>query len=316
MTRQLPVLTSLRGIAALSILLHHITVYFLPELGKYIGQFTPFLNKSYLWVDFFFILSGFVACHAHQKHFSHQIKSSQFFVFITSRFTRLYPLHFITLTVLVIMEFIYLFFYTRIPPSIPLANIPIPFDCEYSVKALLLNLLFIQALPKWSSWNQPAWALSAIWITAFTIPFTITVILRTDKITRIFIVILCLIPLFLIEQQKGTLDFLCWPGMVRCFTETVIGIAAYTLYRDKNRKPLIYGTAPMLYFLFLLTLLSLFLPIRHGVTIILFLALIPSAACVESDPVSTHPILIFSGKISFSLYMVQWLSFEAINKIS
>jgi peptidoglycan/LPS O-acetylase OafA/YrhL len=60
MSRQLTALTSLRGIAALLILMHHIGNTLFPEIGKYVGQFTPFLQKNYLWVDFFFMLSGYI----------------------------------------------------------------------------------------------------------------------------------------------------------------------------------------------------------------------------------------------------------------
>lgn len=315
MTKQLPALSSLRGIAALGILLHHITVYFLPELAKYSSRFTPFFTKNYLWVDFFFILSGFIACHVHQSRFSSTVTRSYFINYIISRFTRLYPLHFVILTGFVIMELIYLYFYSHISLSIPFESLPLPFDSEYSEKALLLNVLFLQALPQWGSWNGPSWAISAIWIIAFTVPFSIQLTRQSSKGTDIFLFLLCLISLTIIYRQQGTLDVLSWSGLVRCFSETLMGILAYKVYDYACTKRFL-APSSFCSIVFLFTLVSFALPIHHIVTVISFLPLIITAAFIKKDFIFTNPPLLFLGKISFSLYMIHWFIFQLIDKIS
>jgi len=315
MTRELPAITSLRGIAALGILIHHITIYLFPEIGKYTGQFTPFFQQNYLWVDFFFILSGFIAGHVYQNRFSRKITGAQFISFIVSRFTRLYPLHFVILAGFVIMELTYLYFYSHIPLHAPFTNLPIPFDSEYSLKALLLNVLFLQALPQWGTWNGPSWAISAIWLIAFTIPFSIQFIRQSTKVTDILLFSLCLFALVIIYGQQGTLDIISLSGLVRCFSETLMGIIAYKVFSHAYTKRFLDYRAgcPII---FLCALLSMALPIHPVITVLSFLLLILTAAFVKSDIIFTNPTLLLLGKISFSLYMIHWFLFQLLDKVS
>jgi len=57
-------LTSLRGIAALGIVFHHFIATIFPDLHSF---FVPdrSISKLYLFVDLFFILSGFVLSHVY-----------------------------------------------------------------------------------------------------------------------------------------------------------------------------------------------------------------------------------------------------------
>ncbi len=59
--RRVPALDGLRGIAALSVMAFHFNIFFLPQAG--LSKFVPFLNRAYLAVDLFFLLSGFVMAH-------------------------------------------------------------------------------------------------------------------------------------------------------------------------------------------------------------------------------------------------------------
>jgi peptidoglycan/LPS O-acetylase OafA/YrhL len=77
---------SLRGIAALLVVFYHI------QFGEHVRLFweVDFFRKGYLWVDLFFILSGFVISYtaALGKHSWPQVKA-----FWRARFARIYPLH-------------------------------------------------------------------------------------------------------------------------------------------------------------------------------------------------------------------------------
>lgn len=60
-------LTALRGIAAIMIVLLHFHLWYgaiVPE------SVNPFMDKLYLMVDWFFMLSGFVMCYVYQDVFS------------------------------------------------------------------------------------------------------------------------------------------------------------------------------------------------------------------------------------------------------
>lgn len=61
-------LTFLRGIAAL-IVVHHFSYYALPKTGSILSAYSDFFRNGYLWVDFFFILSGFIMTHVYMEKF-------------------------------------------------------------------------------------------------------------------------------------------------------------------------------------------------------------------------------------------------------
>src|SRR5277367_5726076 len=87
--RRISSLDGLRGIAAMTVVAFHFNVFFLPQARL------PFLNRAYLSVDLFFLLSGFVMAHVYGRDlaFNWQIYWQRFAV---ARFARIYPLFAIT----------------------------------------------------------------------------------------------------------------------------------------------------------------------------------------------------------------------------
>jgi peptidoglycan/LPS O-acetylase OafA/YrhL len=59
---RLPSLTGLRGIAAVAVMLFHFGFAYLPQAG--IMELLP-VDRAYLSVDLFFMLSGFVMAHVY-----------------------------------------------------------------------------------------------------------------------------------------------------------------------------------------------------------------------------------------------------------
>ena len=58
-------------------------------------------SKGYLWVEFFFALSGFVLTHVYGARVTELWRAQGYFSFLRARLARLYPLHlFMLLTVL------------------------------------------------------------------------------------------------------------------------------------------------------------------------------------------------------------------------
>ena len=76
-------LDGMRGIAAIFIFIRH--------TGEYWGSFEFF--HSYLAVDIFFILSGFVIAHAYENRFEEKSMATSKFIVI--RLIRLYPMYFL-----------------------------------------------------------------------------------------------------------------------------------------------------------------------------------------------------------------------------
>lgn len=88
------VLDSFRGISAICVVMVHLSLS---------GSITElsFIKSSYYFVDFFFILSGFVLTHAYKNK-----KHINFKDFLKARFFRIYPLH-------LVMFFVFLMLFAK-----------------------------------------------------------------------------------------------------------------------------------------------------------------------------------------------------------
>src|ERR1700744_3320893 len=89
--------TSLRGIAAVLVVAFHYAVP-LRHVGFDVNRYTLLVARGYLWVDLFFILSGFILCHVYANQLVDIRSIASFF---RARFARIYPLHIATLLLLV-----------------------------------------------------------------------------------------------------------------------------------------------------------------------------------------------------------------------
>lgn len=144
----LPALTGLRAVLALGILFFHFT-------PPHMQLLYPVINSAYVFVGFFFLLSGFVLAYNYADRPTPLIKR----VFWRTRFARLYPVFLLSLAI-----------------SIPMLQ------AEWHARShhdfftgLLLTPLLLQG---WSPvlatfWNTVAWALSAEALLYVTFPWLI-----------------------------------------------------------------------------------------------------------------------------------------------
>jgi peptidoglycan/LPS O-acetylase OafA/YrhL len=120
---------------------------------------TPIINNNFvrnsdLFVDFFFVLSGFVITYTYQN----MSTTNELRTFYQKRLKRLYPLHFIMLIVFVLLEVI--------KHNIPL-NIKInqPANVNNNLTSFITSLLLLNSVKVPGvndvSWNIPSWSISA-----------------------------------------------------------------------------------------------------------------------------------------------------------
>ena len=141
-------LDSWRGIAALMVALFHF------RSTSHIAD-TPFILNSWMFVDLFFVLSGFVISHS---YFSRLANPAQVQQFIVLRFGRLYPLHFAMLALYVGCELLKL----AAVHFTGLTFDDVPFTGHRTVPSIFTNLLMIHALGMHDqlTWNEPSWSIS------------------------------------------------------------------------------------------------------------------------------------------------------------
>lgn len=131
-------LDGLRGIAALAIAARH-APFLWPSAYP-----TGILQRSYLAVDFFFVLSGFVLAYAYSARFGAGMTARQF---MTARLVRVYPLYGFAV-LLVVATAPNLIFFGKV-------------DALVFAKDALFAILFLPSLvkPELFPLNAPAWSL-------------------------------------------------------------------------------------------------------------------------------------------------------------
>ena len=142
-TTRFEVLDSLRGVCALLVVLFHLPV------SSHLHALA-LTRHGYLFVDFFFVLSGFVIAHAYGARLSTGREVGRFLI---RRVGRVWPLHVAVLGAFVVLEFCRLWFHFDDITAFARDRAP-----EY----LLTNLLLIQAygIHPYLTWNGPAWSIS------------------------------------------------------------------------------------------------------------------------------------------------------------
>lgn len=160
-------LDSLRGIAALAVALHHL------QVASHI-YFFPITRNAYLFVEFFFVLSGFVIAHAYADRLKSGNDAARFMV---KRFGRVWPLHAVMLLCFIAAEL-----------ALCIANrhahIPLPrppFSEDRTVLGIPINLLMLNGLAPLSgaAWNAPSWSVS-VELAAYLL-FAITSLLNNQR---------------------------------------------------------------------------------------------------------------------------------------
>ena len=118
-------------------------------------------SKGYIWVEFFFALSGFILFYAYGSRFGVGLKAEAIGTFLAARVSRIYPLQLATLLAVVILEIDRRIVGTR---ELNVSFFDVPTFGGRRAGTFLSNLFMVQA---WGihdvlSWNSPAWFVKKI----------------------------------------------------------------------------------------------------------------------------------------------------------
>ena len=92
--------SSLRGIGALLIAAYHIRIALNPAVE--VASYTQFLEKGYLWMELFFLLSGYTMARVYFDRFAADVSLRAVLKFLALRMARIYPTHILVLLAMVI----------------------------------------------------------------------------------------------------------------------------------------------------------------------------------------------------------------------
>jgi peptidoglycan/LPS O-acetylase OafA/YrhL len=292
-------LTPLRGIAAIWVFVFHfqgrVVQFVFPEQ-------THIVDKGYLMVDLFFIMSGFIICHVYQKSFHNGLTWVNFRRFIIARFARIYPLHLFTLVFLIIF--------------IALAN---QWNIIFDPKAIPTNILLLHStgINNVFTWNVPSWSISAEWWAYMIFPLLIFFIYKKKSQAITIFVLFAIISYFAImfwiprhdpfdpaalvpHNLDTTFDF----GYLRGLAGFISGLLLYKIY-EAGIWDKIFRKDLTALFIMLITVICLHYDINDGFYIILFILLV-YAFCLNDGKLHVLCNFRFAqylGKISYSIYL-------------
>ncbi|WP_318519198.1 acyltransferase family protein [Photobacterium leiognathi] len=300
--RRFEALDAFRGLCALAVVMYHLLL---------VGSITEFhfFRGSFIFVEFFFVLSGFVLAHGYG--FRENLK---FLPFMEARFFRLYPLHLFMFLVFFVLELAKLIAYKT--GGFIFSNEP--FTNFFSLREIIPNLLLIQSwvpFAKHLSFNAPSWSISVEFY-MYALLFLSVIIFKSYKILSWgFISIIAFIALYL-ELYFPTLSVL---RGVSCFFGGATIYSLYRLFSDKIKVSFVIGTL-----LESILILCVYFNVSYGfeykeiVTPLLF-CLVVLFFSFEFGGISyilksKVPQLI--GKLSYSIYMTHYAIIFCLTSIA
>jgi peptidoglycan/LPS O-acetylase OafA/YrhL len=147
MTKRFHALDSARGLLAITVAAFHFP--FLTHLTN-----LDLFEHTDLWVDMFFVLSGFVMTHVYLDRVNDRADLQDF---LSRRFGRIYPLHLLTLLALLAIQL------GGMALDLFEGHQPEPMTGSYDLAALVPQLLLLNSVNLTSdlTWNIPAWSIGA-----------------------------------------------------------------------------------------------------------------------------------------------------------
>jgi peptidoglycan/LPS O-acetylase OafA/YrhL len=308
-------LTPMRGIAALLTVIFHIDLFMGGALVH--PTATSILGRMYLMVDFFFILSGFIMCYVYGNRFTGRVGKTDFKKFTIARFSRVYPLHFVTLVFTIIMLFIFGLLGVPKNPILQVNN------NAYSV---LTNLLLLHSMNfhNWFTWVHASWSISTEWWAYMIFPFLVAPFFKLKSGGRMLVCFLCfagyfcimyfIIPIITVPKELSFIKFSrsLWTinvafeyGFIRCLCGFILGMMMHHAYQDQWGKRIL-GNGWTMGLLAIAAFTSMHFDLPDIITVFFFPLLLLSGAYGSENInrlFSTRPLQRL-GDWSFSIYLV------------
>ncbi|MET4082105.1 peptidoglycan/LPS O-acetylase OafA/YrhL [Pedobacter sp. UYP30] len=215
MKHRFGVLDIFRGLFASAVVFYHMSAF----------SDTPIINNDFIknadmFVDFFFVLSGFVICYSYREIAT----ASDWKTFLKKRIYRLYPLHLVMLLVFLLVEGIKLLLQNHVHINNSLDNS----TTTFFTSLFLVNSVKFPGVHD-IGWNMVSWSISAEWISYIvfsTVCFGLTSLkLGRWKVIPYFLVAIVSYFILLQFTKNTKLDY-TWDygflrGLIGFFTGTV-----------------------------------------------------------------------------------------------
>lgn len=293
----LPELTALRFFAAALVMAYHYALVWAPSALDATGL----LGKGSLGVDFFFVLSGFILTHVYLA--AREAGQFRYGDFLWARLARIYPLHFVTTLIAVVI--------LSIGYKIgALADDPVYLD--FVVKTLAM-------VHAWGTvdhfgLNAPSWSISAEWAAYLAFPafLAVTLAFRNRPIVFVALSFALLAGADLFARAtlgKGVTELSFDFGVLRIAPEFLLGCALYLLAQRLTMPAAMAGLATVGAIVTTIILMHVRAPdlaiVAAMAALILFAAV--RARSAAAPRALAHPALVYLGEISYAIYLTHRL---------
>ncbi len=286
-------LTSLRGIAAMAVMLQHFSATAQKDAAVTIPSLVP---HGYMAVDLFFVLSGFIMTYTYGADFEAQGMRA-FPGFIGKRVARIVPLNLFTLAIVVFAG----------AASEALLSRNIFYDPAHLTYDLFVNALMLQGLGIGLNLNGPSWSISTEFAAYFLFPAFLLLVFhprRTVALGALGLSVALLCWMASRDARLGLARASTVYDVGRCFTEFCLGVGTYRaigsprvrdfIARDSVAITIIIAAVAML-----LLRVDLF-------AALLWPGVVAALACNRGRVAAAFNARIpyFLGVISFSIYLL------------
>ncbi|SOE00442.1 acyltransferase family protein [Blastococcus haudaquaticus] len=287
-------LTGLRILAAVWVVLFHLrSTDVMPGLLPASERLAWFVGGGYVGVDLFFTLSGFVIAYNYLDGFQ-RLSGRAYVRFLYLRLARIYPLHLATLLAVLLLVVV-----ARV------IHVALSDESAFGVGSFVANVFLVHA---WggeeTSWNYPAWSISAEWFAYLLFPLIAVAFARFGVRTAARAAVGVLVTLALgLPLIDATADSEGIP-LVRVSVEFLAGCFLFVLHRHSRRRGGLH--AWLLPVAFLLVGVLTWWSDARTMVVAPALVLVVWSASLASGPVAawlaSRP-MVFAGQVSFALYM-------------
>lgn len=229
---QIEALSGARAIPPLILVLFHFC-----EGHGYRGfkWFDLLAAKGYLWVEFFFVLSGFILIHVYGSKARDFWRGRAYLPFLRARLTRLYPLHLFMLFVILALV-IGLRALAAAGGYVSIYDQPYHAICTFPT--FVANLFLVQAwnLFPYLSWNGVAWFVSVEFLLCLLFPLYLYLASGGGILRGMLLVGAGLAGLIALDlTSKHGLDITFHNGIFRGMSGFGIGVGLAVLYAAAKR---------------------------------------------------------------------------------
>ena len=316
-TGEIKALSGLRIVAALWVVMFHFRPLLQMASPPLYDSLKPILDCGAQGVDLFFILSGFVLTWNYLDRMGAAWSTKATLHFLWLRLARVWPLYLVT------MHFAALW----IIFTLNVGNVPSPeasaLTATNYLRQLFMVQLWVQPFFDFSSWDGPAWSISAEWLAYLLFGVLVLVVCRIDRATRArgLLLLACaasLPPVMLLVASGGQF-YTPWswlPRIVLQFTAGALACAAVRKLRPTDHARRRAGYGSILLIAVIVGALYWFdahpVPtIRDdfGLVDVLFMPLVVLLAVGAGTlpALLSTRLMVYGGQVSFGLYMVHEL---------